>query len=38
MGPVEKTVDAIAAEVGNKCQLIVIAGRNKKLVKRLQRK
>ncbi|KAK9817389.1 hypothetical protein WJX74_006644 [Apatococcus lobatus] len=38
MGPVEKTVDAIAAQLGSKCQLIVIAGRNKKLVKRLQRK
>ncbi len=26
MGPVEKTVDAITAELGSKCQLIVIVG------------
>ena len=35
MGPVERTVNAIAAGPGAKVQLVVVCGRNEKLVKRL---
>lgn len=38
MGPVEKTVDAVAAEVGAGCQLVVICGRNQRLVDKLRSK
>lgn len=36
MGKLEQIVDAIATEVGSACQVVVICGRNKKLVKRLE--
>ena len=38
MGPVERTVNAIAAGPGAKVQLVVVCGRNEKLVKRLSDK
>ena len=38
MGPVERTVNAIAAGPGAKLQLVVVCGRNEKLVKRLSEK
>ena len=36
MGPVERTVTALAHQVGAACQVVVICGRNKRLVQRLQ--
>lgn len=36
MGAIEKTVNAIVEKVGPQCQLVVICGRNKKLVDKLQ--
>jgi 1,2-diacylglycerol 3-beta-galactosyltransferase len=38
MGPVEKTVDALRENVGSGCQLVVICGRNARLVEVLKRK
>eukprot|EP01024_Parvocaulis_polyphysoides_P047388 TRINITY_DN44928_c0_g1_i4.p2 TRINITY_DN44928_c0_g1~~TRINITY_DN44928_c0_g1_i4.p2 ORF type:complete len:389 (+),score=76.00 TRINITY_DN44928_c0_g1_i4:1-1167(+) len=38
MGKIEATVDAIAAKVGASCQVVVICGRNKSLVQKLQSK
>jgi 1,2-diacylglycerol 3-beta-galactosyltransferase len=38
MGPVEKTVDALAANLGAECQLVVVCGRNERLVTKLQKK
>lgn len=38
MGPVEKTVDGLAAALGAECQLVVVCGRNAKLVQRLSSK
>ncbi len=38
MGPVEKTVDGLASNIGADCQVIVICGRNKKLVEKLSNK
>ncbi len=38
MGAIEKTVNAIVEKVGPQCQLVVICGRNKKLVETLQSK
>ena len=38
MGAIEKTVDAVAAKVGGACQLVVICGRNKRLIARLRAK
>jgi hypothetical protein len=38
MGPVERTVDSIAAGPGPRVQLVVVCGRNAKLVKRLSEK
>ena len=35
MGAIEKTVKAVAEKVGAKCQLVVVCGRNKKLVNTL---
>ena len=36
MGAIEATVTAIAKHVGAACQLVVVCGRNKKLVQRLE--
>lgn len=36
MGAIEKTVKAVVQKVGPVCQLVVICGRNKKLVEKLQ--
>ena len=36
MGPVERTVTALAQQVGAACQVVVICGRNKRLVQRLE--
>ena len=36
MGPVERTVTALAQQVGAACQVVVVCGRNKRLVQRLQ--
>ena len=36
MGAIAATVDAIARHVGSACQLVVVCGRNKKLVQTLQ--
>lgn len=36
MGAIEKTVNSIVREVGPACQLVVICGRNKKLVEKLK--
>jgi 1,2-diacylglycerol 3-beta-galactosyltransferase len=38
MGPVEKTVDALAATLGASCQVVVVCGRNAKLVETLSNK
>jgi 1,2-diacylglycerol 3-beta-galactosyltransferase len=38
MGPVEATVEALAARVGAGCQLVVVCGRNQGLVDRLNAK
>lgn len=38
MGPVEKTVSALAENVGGACQVVVICGRNRQLVERLSSK
>ena len=38
MGPVEKTVDALAASLGAACQVVVVCGRNAKLVEKLSTK
>lgn len=38
MGPVEKTVDALAATLGAACQVVVVCGRNAKLVEKLSTK
>ena len=38
MGAIEKAVDAVAAKVGAACQLVVICGRNKRLIARLRAK
>lgn len=38
MGAIEKTVDAVVDKVGAACQLVVICGRNKKLVEKLQQR
>ena len=38
MGPVEKTVDAVANQIGSQAQLVVICGRNANLVSRLKKK
>ena len=38
MGPVERTVESIAAGPGARVQLVVVCGRNAKLVKRLSEK
>ena len=38
MGPVEKTVDALAATLGASCQVVVVCGRNAKLVEKLSSK
>lgn len=38
MGPVEATVDGVAAQMGADCQLVVICGRNAKLVDKLRSK
>ncbi|KAI7838470.1 hypothetical protein COHA_007733 [Chlorella ohadii] len=38
MGPVEKTVDGVARHIGADCQLVVICGRNAKLVEKLKNK
>lgn len=38
MGPVEKTVDSVAKEIGADCQLVVVCGRNQRLVDRLSAK
>jgi len=38
MGPVEATVDALAAELGAACQLVVVCGRNARLVNKLSNK
>ena len=36
MGAIAATVDAIARHLGSACQLVVVCGRNKKLVQSLQ--
>ena len=36
MGAIEKTVDAVARKVGNACQLVVVCGKNKRLMARLK--
>ena len=36
MGKIEQTVDAIVEKVGTVCQLVVVCGRNKKLVQKLK--
>lgn len=38
MGPVEKTVDALADSLGAECQVVVVCGRNAKLVEKLSNK
>lgn len=38
MGPVEKTVDALAKVIGADCQVVVVCGRNAKLVEKLKAK
>lgn len=38
MGPVEKTVTSIARAVGPRVQLVVICGRNERLIRRLSEK
>ena len=38
MGPVEKTVDALAASLGAACQVVVVCGRNANLVNKLSSK
>ena len=38
MGAIEKTVDAVAEHVGSACQMVVICGRNKKLIARMRAK
>lgn len=38
MGPVEKTVDALVATIGPDCQIVVVCGRNARLVDTLQTK
>jgi 1,2-diacylglycerol 3-beta-galactosyltransferase len=38
MGPVERTVDALASVVGADCQIVVVCGRNARLVQRLSSK
>lgn len=38
MGPVEATVDGVAEHIGSGCQLVVICGRNAKLVEKLSSK
>ena len=38
MGPVEKTVSSIARAVGPRVQLVVICGRNERLIRRLSEK
>jgi 1,2-diacylglycerol 3-beta-galactosyltransferase len=38
MGPVEKTVDALVALIGSECQIVVVCGRNARLVDTLQTK
>ncbi|KAL4447742.1 hypothetical protein ABPG75_004961 [Micractinium tetrahymenae] len=38
MGPVEATVDGVAKYIGGDCQLVVICGRNAKLVEKLSSK
>jgi 1,2-diacylglycerol 3-beta-galactosyltransferase len=38
MGPVEATVDALAASLGAACQVVVVCGRNAKLVAKLSAK
>ena len=38
MGPVEKTVDAVAEQIGAEAQLVVVCGRNATLVNTLQSK
>lgn len=38
MGPVEKTVDALVKKLGSKCQVVVVCGRNSKLVEILKNK
>lgn len=38
MGPVERTVDALASVIGKDCQVVVICGRNAKLVEKLSLK
>lgn len=37
MGPVEATVEALAATVGAQCQVVVVCGRNARLVERLNK-
>jgi 1,2-diacylglycerol 3-beta-galactosyltransferase len=38
MGPLEKTVDAVAKQIGAEAQLVVVCGRNAALVQRLRSK
>lgn len=38
MGPVENTVDALAADLGAECQVVVVCGRNARLVNKLRSK
>ena len=38
MGAIEKTIQALADQVGPACQVVAICGRNKGLIKRLEAK
>ena len=38
MGPVERTVDALCSVIGADCQVVVVCGRNAKLVEKLSSK
>lgn len=38
MGAIEKTIQALADQVGSACQVVAICGRNKGLIKRLEAK
>ena len=38
MGPVEATVDSIARKCGPRLQLVVVCGRNERLIRRLSEK
>lgn len=38
MGPVEQTVDAVASQIGTATQLVVVCGRNARLVQKLKQK